>query len=279
MTLLVDVEKRPDIYQIYQFVCGLIKIPYPLSNKISIPMNFSQLQSRTQPSSLSYGPFKSVTKNSSQSDLISMNITPMRRGRPQRGEGGHPGNLSNISSNEINILSSNLQIQTLASSPSGIGFQKQNQPMMQTLYPQSSANLTNYSSQPSTHSIQFPAKNNHFQQQTPSFGQSYNSFSQSAGNSSQVMDSNMLNDSQTYSYNQNNNQQFPLQPTQGIQQQPFAFRNMNMMPQQDFIASHNLYQNELANTGMSQAQLHSNTNLPPPKPPRQGRSSNSNFPQ
>ena len=98
MTLLVDVEKRPDIYQIYQFVCGLIKIPYPLSNKISIPMNFSQLQSRTQPSSLSYGPFKSVTKNSSQSDLISMNITPMRRGRPQRGEGGHPGNISNISS-------------------------------------------------------------------------------------------------------------------------------------------------------------------------------------
>jgi hypothetical protein len=274
MTLLVDVEKRPDIYQLYQFVCGLIKIPYPLSNKISIPMNFSQLQSRTQPSSLSYGPFKSVTKNSSQSDLISMNITPMRRGRPQRGEGGQ----SNISSNEINILSSNLQIQTLASSPSGIGFQKQNQPMMQnvTLYPQSSANLTNYSSQPSTQSIQFPAKNNHFQQQTPSFGQSYNSFSQSTGNSSQVMDSTMFvsrNDSQTYFSNQNNNQQFSLQPTQGIQQQPFAFRNMNMMPQQ-----HNLYQYELANTGMPQAQLHSNTNLPPPKPPRQGRSSNSNFP-
>lgn len=99
--LLVDVNTRPDIYQVYHFVCFLRNTPYPLRNSPSA-INFSLLAGRVQQVPLSDGPFKIIAKIGSQFDLSNMsiaqkgtsfetatgsmvNLAPMRRGRPQKG--------------------------------------------------------------------------------------------------------------------------------------------------------------------------------------------------
>ena len=92
--LQVDVDARPDIFQVYYHACTLTNTPYPLSN-IPRPIQFNAAHSRgSSPEHQQQlnlfagdGPFKTITKNSSQSDLSGLNITPMRRGRPSAKKG------------------------------------------------------------------------------------------------------------------------------------------------------------------------------------------------
>lgn len=109
--LQVDVDARPDIFQVYYHVCTLSNTPYPLSN-IPRPIQFNA--AHTRGSSLEYqqqlnlfagdGPFKTITKNSSQPDLSGLNITPMRRGRPSARK-GNSGATVDAGESTVNLAS------------------------------------------------------------------------------------------------------------------------------------------------------------------------------
>ena len=100
--MLQDVAYRPTIFQIYNEVCRMLNIPYPLSISAE-PLFLSPTPSKKDfPDDVfSEGPFRVIAGNSTIQTInpnLNINpITPMRRGRPSR-MGGVAENMSSTSS-------------------------------------------------------------------------------------------------------------------------------------------------------------------------------------
>lgn len=275
--LQVDVNTRPDIFQVYYHACSLTNTPYPLPN---IPR---PIQTNTSPakSSLQYpqqqslfagdGPFKSVTKTSSQTDLSGVAVTPMRRGRPSAKKGNSGSNVDGISGGEslVNLTSPTTPTigsfqETIPSAnpsvPTALGFS--NDPFTAVSLNQGST-ASNAASHFSNPPFSPPPPQDQHQQHTSTF------FPNNYTNNPPIRSMNSLNTVGQGSSNvpRNNSQAVPS-PFQHQQSQQFGNNTMQLNPQQ-MVMMNQQSQGFMMNQFASSQSIMSNGNslpMPPPKP-------------